>query len=142
MARGDHIRVRRKGYWHHGIDCGDGTVIHYEGELFHYRDARVRKVTLAEFAKGGTVRVVPETGTYEPDIIIERAESRMDECRYSPLLNNCEHFARWCATGFQESRQVERALYAVSGIVIVAAGSVAAYAVGRALGRGRERGRT
>jgi len=27
MARGDHVRVKRRGYWHHGIDCGDGTVI-------------------------------------------------------------------------------------------------------------------
>jgi len=53
MACGDHIRARRFGYWHHGIDCGDGTVIHYEGELFRAKDAKVRRVTWHEFARNG-----------------------------------------------------------------------------------------
>jgi Lecithin retinol acyltransferase len=33
MARGDHIYVHRLGYTHHGINCGDGTVIHYTDEV-------------------------------------------------------------------------------------------------------------
>lgn len=33
MQKGDHLYVSRGLYTHHGIDCGDGTVIHYrEGE--------------------------------------------------------------------------------------------------------------
>jgi hypothetical protein len=31
MAKADHVYVRRTGYTHHGIDMGDGTVIHCMG---------------------------------------------------------------------------------------------------------------
>ena len=34
MDKGDHIFVYRRGYSHHGIDCGDGTVIHYESNAW------------------------------------------------------------------------------------------------------------
>ena len=36
MARGDHLFYYRAGstYSHHGICCGDGTVIHYESSLW------------------------------------------------------------------------------------------------------------
>ncbi len=44
MARGDHIRVYRTLYWHHGIDAGDGTVIHLSGEPGRSRTARVQRV--------------------------------------------------------------------------------------------------
>ena len=32
MAKGDHLYVDRGlgSFTHHGIDCGDGTVIHYK----------------------------------------------------------------------------------------------------------------
>ena len=63
MARGDHLKVRRRGYWHHGIDCGDGTVIHYAGLEREKSDAYVRRTSLAEFCKGRTVRVAGR-GTY------------------------------------------------------------------------------
>ena len=29
MKRGDRIYVNYRAYTHHGIDCGNGTVIHY-----------------------------------------------------------------------------------------------------------------
>jgi len=134
MARGDHIRVRRRGYWHHGIDCGDGTVIHYDGELFRVSEAAVRRVAYEAFAKGGKVRRVKDTGAYDPDTILSRAESRIGECGYSALLNNCEHFARWCVNGVKESRQVERVLYAATGLALTAAGVLATVIVARTLG--------
>lgn len=58
MARADHISVPRlRGLFvHHGIDCGDGTVIHYTGAS--WSDPRkVRRTTLAEFARDGEVTV-------------------------------------------------------------------------------------
>ncbi|NUM56580.1 MAG: lecithin retinol acyltransferase family protein [Candidatus Hydrogenedentes bacterium] len=110
MARGDHVRVFRTGYWHHGIDCGDGTVIHYTGELFNRANAAVRRTTLEQFAKGGRVRVVKSDPTFDAEAIISRAESRLEETRYSTVLNNCEHFASWCRTGQRESKQVRRAI--------------------------------
>jgi hypothetical protein len=108
MARGDHIRVRRQGYWHHGIDCGDGTVIHYTGSPFEHVGAAIRLTSLDDFAKGGKVKVVSSPAEGDADLVIARAESRLGETTYHVLTNNCEHFARWCSTGRHESKQVLR----------------------------------
>jgi len=62
MAAGDHIAVLRRRwfhiirYWHHGIDVGDGTVIHLTGPS--KRDAEVTRTSLEEFLKGGTKVIV------------------------------------------------------------------------------------
>ena len=55
MARGDHIRVRRwRGlYAHHGIDMGDGSVIHLAGEPLHARHAKVCRTNMDTFLRGG-----------------------------------------------------------------------------------------
>ncbi len=139
MARGDHIRARRFGYWHHGIDCGDGTVIHYEGEVFRAKFAKIRRVTMREFARNGDVRTVAESFTYDPDTVVGRAESRLGESGYCAFANNCEHFARWCATGICESRQVDRILAVASGIAVATAGAVATLIVAKAIGGRRRR---
>ena len=57
MARGDHIWVLRWGglYSHHGIDCGDGSVIHYTGD--DWRSSRVRQTDIEEFSLGSSVHV-------------------------------------------------------------------------------------
>lgn len=114
MAKGDHIRVRRTGYWHHGIDCGDGTVIHFSGPRSEKQNAVVRRTSLDEFAKGSEVFTVPHGLTHCPEAIVARAEARLGETGYNVLRNNCEHFARWCATGRGISRQVNRAIGAAT----------------------------
>lgn len=119
MARGDHLRVRRCGYWHHGIDCGDGTVIHYAGEMLEKKDAVLRRTPLAAFAKGGTVEAVPYRKCDSPDLVIVRAESRLGEASYRLVRNNCEHFARWCKTGRSASRQVQRTITTVAGLAVI-----------------------
>lgn len=125
MARGDHIRARRPGYWHHGIDCGDGTVIHYAGELINRRDAAVKRTPLAEFAKGGRIETVSHASCDAAGCVLHRAESRIGETRYGAFRNNCEHFARWCKTGVEESKQVRRFLAAL-GSTAFAVGCVVA----------------
>jgi len=137
MARGDHIYVERVGglYAHHGIDCGDGTVIHYTGP--DPMRCRVRRSAIEEFRSAGAVRRLdlppPEssgggdlpahvfarladyvagrdlTGNLDrsPDAIVARAESRIGEGGFDPVFNNCEHFATWCRTGISRSSQVE-----------------------------------
>lgn len=126
MARGDHIRVGRFLYRHHGIDCGDGSVIHYTGTLWKRKDARVSRTPLGEFLGRykGNVRIVRHPDSASPDEIMERAEGRLDERRYSLLFNNCEHFATWCVTGIATSKQVRRAAktVAVSAAAIVIGG--------------------
>lgn len=78
MARGDHLRVCRNGlYYHHGIDTGRGTVIHYTGGLASFLGklmslARLRtkeRPAVAEtdwehFLRGGDAEVV----AYPPDV--------------------------------------------------------------------------
>ena len=62
MAAGDHIAVLRHRwfhiirYWHHGIDVGDGTVIHLTGP--RKKDAEVTRTSLEEFLKGGAKVIV------------------------------------------------------------------------------------
>jgi len=57
MARGDHIYVQRLGgvYSHHGIDCGDGSVIHQTA--FRQGGPGVERITFEQFAEGGEVKV-------------------------------------------------------------------------------------
>jgi len=73
---------------------------------------------MEEFSRGGIVRVVRSKAAYDPEGIIARAESRLNEARYSAVSNNCEHFAHWCATGTRESRQVRRAVTAITGLAV------------------------
>jgi hypothetical protein len=58
MARGDHVYVNRIGalYNHHGIDCGDGTVVHYTSR--HWRQQRrIARTELEDFCRGDELRV-------------------------------------------------------------------------------------
>jgi hypothetical protein len=109
MARGDQIYVMRPlggmdgVYEHHGIDCGDGTVIHY------YKGGNepvISRTTLETFARGNPIYTKQSSIAYIPDVVVERAESRVGERRYNLLTNNCEHFANWSKTGRKESQQL------------------------------------
>lgn len=41
--------------------------------------------------------------------VVQRARSKLAEEKYSPLTNNCEHFAMRCKTGKSSSDQVKEA---------------------------------
>ena len=107
MARGDQIYVYREFinihgvYQHHGIDCGDGTVIHYRKGTETIERNPIEYLTDGRrvYLKKYPVRYIAET-------TIKRAESRLGEHKYNLLFNNCEHFATWCVTGVSHSQQV------------------------------------
>lgn len=107
MARGDHIRVSRGWYWHHGVDVGDGTVIHAPAEPLQWSSRPIERTTRERFADGGAVEAVAHHHPLPADEIIARALSRVGDARYDVLFNNCEHFARWCVLGEHRSQQVE-----------------------------------
>ncbi len=113
MAKGDHLYVSRRTYTHHGIDCGDGTVIHYrEGEA-------ITRSSRPYFALGETIRVKPYLTSDPPDVVLKRAESRLGERDYNLVFNNCEHFVSWCKTGEHRSEQVNSVVAAsVAGGVV------------------------
>lgn len=122
MARGEHIKVWRSLYWHHGIDLGDGTVVHLSGEPGRRLDAAVRLISLDEFLRCGERRVVRHREPLPPEQTVARALGCLGQAGYSLIWRNCEHFARWCAVGRHESSQVRDA---VKGAVVLGlAGSV------------------
>jgi hypothetical protein len=102
MARGNHIYVHCTKFVHHGIDCGDGTVIHYDGE-------KTIQTPIATFCGGNQYFVKSYSQCDPDDVVIQRAKSRLGESDYNLLFNNCEHFATWCKTGLQDSEQVKNA---------------------------------
>ncbi len=127
MARGDHIHVLRKlGYTHHGIDCGDGTVIHFSGEPGSSKaGASITRCTMEDFLSGGALRKREYGKRNDPDVTVGRAESSLSDTGYHLVVNNCEHFATWCCTGRRASRQV-RGVGSLTAQGAVAATSVTA----------------
>lgn len=106
MARGEQVYAIREimglPYEHHGIDCGDGTVIHYR----KVGEAEVARTSLESFALGSPVYIKSQPVSFMPDGVIRRAESRLGERQYDLFFNNCEHFATWCTTGQNRSPQL------------------------------------
>lgn len=111
--KGAHLKVSRGLYYHHGIDCGDGWVIHYSGDVKSKKNASVRFDRLQVFSEGASVKVVSYQHSDSPELVLERAISRLGERDYGLHTNNCEHFATWCKTGRFRSAQVERVERAV-----------------------------
>jgi hypothetical protein len=136
MARGDHIFLSQQAYTHHGIDLGDGTVVHWAppspgpGSLLDLvaskHQAQVRRVTVGEFARGRAVWVREYAGGFDADTVVKRALSRCGDRGYHLADNNCEHFACWCKTGCHHSEQVRNVAAKVAG----SAGVVAAVGAG------------
>lgn len=104
-------RIGIVGFWHHGILCPDGSVIHYAtrsgASKIEKKQFRILRTSLKRF-KGGaeTVYEVKHDHTFSPEEIVRRAESQLGERGYNLIFNNCEHFTVWCSTGMAVSRQI------------------------------------
>ncbi|QIK66283.1 lecithin retinol acyltransferase family protein [Nocardioides sp. HDW12B] len=110
MARADHIYVSRGPYTHHGIDAGDGTVIHFTGEPGAAKiNASIARTSMVDFLKGGDLKTRRYGARDDVDTTMARAEGRLGETGYHLVINNCEHFATWCCTGRSSSEQVRGA---------------------------------
>ncbi|MBP0605091.1 MULTISPECIES: lecithin retinol acyltransferase family protein [Burkholderia] len=108
---GAHLVTRRHGYLHHGIYVGDGNVIHYAGWSRQPSGGPVEIVTLDGFRAGFGFAVIRHARTpYDGMEAASRAASRLGECRYRLLTNNCEHFCLWCLFGVGRSEQVASCL--------------------------------
>lgn len=108
LAPGDHIRVFRGYFWHHGLYVGDQAVIHVASEdNAGKQSARIRRATLLEFAQGDDVVKVNYGRRLSAEESIARAQASLGRCGYHLGMNNCEHFVTWCVTGCHSSAQVE-----------------------------------
>lgn len=106
-----------QGFWHHGILCDDGTVIHYSGMdgMKTLHNGEIKRTGMDEFAvdAGRHVHTVEynqeRRDVYSPKEVVRRAESRLGEQGYDLVRHNCENFARWCVVGESKSFQVQGA---------------------------------
>lgn len=141
LARGDHFFVWRQHrgipFQHHGIDVGDGTVIHFTdgsqgvagpgGSTEHFE---IRQTTIDVVTRSGRdqLHVIDHPGKLAADRIVERAISQVGRRGYDLVYDNCEHFACWCAVDRKESGQVIAVCRRVgaAGIKAIASGTVRA----------------
>ena len=120
---GDHIYVKRstRFYKHHGIYMGDGKVIHVSGSVREKVSPEVRESDLSLFLKGKAPKKMQYHKRLPASETIRTAKKLLRDGSYSMVLNNCEHFAAYCATGKKKSMQVRKI---VAGLSTAAAGVV------------------
>ncbi len=111
--KGDHIFILRAGYTHHGIDMGDGTVVHWalpeasEKSLLDKHQASILRTPLKDFQGNSKLKVKKYKDSLPAEKVVERALERLGENGYHLVFNNCEQFASFCKTGISESLQSE-----------------------------------
>lgn len=116
---GDHIRVKRGFYAHHGIFVSDKEVIHFTGtendSIFDWTKPEVIQSDIDYFLKGGILEVKEYTDEefsqlYSPEQIVTYARACIGDKGYHLAFHNCEHFANVCTLNSFRSQQVERVL--------------------------------
>ena len=144
MARGDRLEVDRRfvgsalRYVHHGVDLGDGTVVHARPRDFRwpFGGGSVVRTSIAEFADGEELRTTLDPpAAFPPEEIAARALSQVGRDGYCPVVSNCEHFATWCATDEPRSRQVEAVVRRVAAVTATVVAGVVSLRGGRGAAR-------
>jgi len=115
-ASGDHIRVDRGLYNHHGIHISEEEVIHFSSEdddNLAGTDNMVLQTNLEGFLRGGKLEVKIYTeeeieDLYHVDAIVSWARACLGDEGYNLVFNNCEHFANYCTLGRHHSHQVSK----------------------------------
>jgi hypothetical protein len=134
MSKGDHLYVDTKwpGITHHGIDVGDGNVIHFfrdqneQARIFDDQAPIVISETTKEvFRDGRKISIVPYRSCFSPDEVVATAKyflsnAFMDEsCNFDLRGFNCEHFATLCKVGRETSKQVDYADGLVAALCVL-----------------------
>ncbi|MCQ2795722.1 MAG: lecithin retinol acyltransferase family protein [Bacilli bacterium] len=116
LEKGDHIRVSRNYYYHHGIYLGNNEVIHYTAEnndgIANPSDVKVRKTSLDFFASNSPVEKAIYSRKEKKnrnlvETIISNAFSHLGEGAYNFVNNNCEHFVNKCCYKISPKTQIE-----------------------------------
>lgn len=100
-------------YRHYGVYVGDGRIVHFTGSKGHEINphlAFIQETSLETFLAGDVGGIDRRLSrAFSREEVVRRAKSRVGKGlgTYNLMLNNCEHFASWCATGIYRSNQVE-----------------------------------
>jgi hypothetical protein len=143
--QGDHIRVSRGVYNHHGIYISDSEVIHFsshDDDNLLGEGNEVIATSLRQFLRSGTLEVKIYTSDEQKDLypvanIVRWAKDSLGDSGYHLAFNNCEHFANWCTLGRFHSQQVNNVLGATKMGFF---SSVASFVGGLFSGGGRSSG--
>lgn len=120
--KGEHIRVSRGIYNHHGVYISNEEVIHFTGRnsdnVLDWSRNEVIKTDLDDFLHGGILEVKEYTeeeldDVYPVDHIVIYARACIGDKDYHLIFNNCEHFANTCTLGRFRSKQVEDVFAAI-----------------------------
>ncbi|MGM9971221.1 MAG: lecithin retinol acyltransferase family protein [Anaeroplasmataceae bacterium] len=120
---GDHIKVDRGLYSHHGIYVSDDCVIQFAslipGRETDPESASICETSLEQFLKGQELLVREYTEDEalkkrSPQDIVAYAKSKLGTKGYDIINNNCEHFANECVFGEKRSEQVDNIMSLLS----------------------------
>ncbi len=109
---GDELRVDRGFYHHHALCVRDGVVVQFGGRIKDKPNASIHYASVTDFRKGAQVKVVPHDDLDRAGAV-RRAHWLVENpppATYHLFGYNCEHVARWCATGKIECRQAKDVL--------------------------------
>lgn len=117
---GNHIKVSRGLYDHHGIYMGIRNGVHVVAELAKPGEGGVvRLVTWATFGRGSEVQIVDHPNGLPLQAVVDNVIRTPRWRKYDLLDWNCEHFATWCSTHEARSQQVEGAVGAVAAVLAI-----------------------
>lgn len=118
---GNHVRVSRGLFHHHGIYMGVWEGTHVIAELAKPSEGGVvRLVPWATFSRGGTVEIVDHSNGLPLHAVVENVRRAPRWRKYDLFDWNCEHFATWCSTHVVQSVQVRSIIGGVAVALLVA----------------------
>lgn len=105
----DMLISRFFSYTHFGVEVENGMMIHFIlPSVRRVKDQEIVLDTIKAFEKDGVKKATKNVKyKFSRKEVVERAYSMVgnDFGRYNIFVNNCEHFAMWCATGERISNQ-------------------------------------
>ena len=118
LQRGDHIVFD----WLQGIYCHHAIVKHVDEESGEIKTIEYNWTPSGKFqVMEKTNRFFQEVpvylmlhGSFDRDLVLWRAQSKIGEEKYNLVINNCEHFAMWCITGRSSYDQINKGLEMVN----------------------------
>lgn len=102
LRKGDHIRVFRGQYYHHGVYIGNDEVVHYtslDSDISNDSSEVIVRKTSAEFFANNTIVEVASPNFFEKLSARRRSKrvrlalNHLGEGDYNFYMNNCEDFA-------------------------------------------------